>query len=135
MSTRETILAAIATALAAVAGGRVYRGRREQLPTLPAVVIDPVSEDASELALGVLDRSLSVGIACYARGDTPDTAVDATLSAAWAALAAAPSLGLGSEVQMRMAHTIDWSGDGADPDVARAELRVTYDYRTATGSM
>ena len=37
MTTRDTLLAAIASALSGVASGRVYRTRREQLPTLPAV--------------------------------------------------------------------------------------------------
>jgi hypothetical protein len=133
MSTRETILAAIATALSGVAGGRVYRSRREDLGTLPAVVITPDGEEAEEAVLGVTDRRLVVAVDVYAKGDTPDTAADATLAAAWAALAAAPTLGLGTDVQLWPAHSIDW--DFEDFDYARATLRVTYLYRTATGSM
>lgn len=135
MSTRETILAAVASTLvtASVAAGRVYRSRREQLPTLPAVIVTPQSEEAVESVLGLMDRRISVGVDVYAKGDTPDNAADATLAAAWSALFAAPDLGLGSDVQIDPLHSIDW--DFEDYDHVRATLRVTVIYRTATGSM
>jgi hypothetical protein len=133
MSTRENILAAVATALAGVASGRIYRTRREQLGTLPAIVVEPVSEQAEELSLGYIDRRLTVGINVYAKGDTPDNAADSTLGSAWAALAATPTLGLGTEVQLESPHGIDW--DVEDYDYVRATLSVTYNYRTALGSM
>lgn len=133
MSTRDTILAAIATALSGVASGRVYRTRREQIGTVPAVIIEPQTESAEETVLGMTDRRLSVGIQVLAKGDTPDNALDATLAAVWAALAPANALGLGSEVQIDPAHEIDW--DTEDYDYGRATLRVNVDYRTATGSM
>jgi hypothetical protein len=133
MSARETILAAVATALASVASGRVYRSRQEQLPTLPAVVITPDREEAGEFALGAMDRRLTVAIAVLAQGDTPDSAADSVLSAAWAALYATPDLGQGSNVQLQPLHDVAWDFD--DFDYARATLRVTYTYRTASGSM
>lgn len=134
MSTRETILAAIATTLAGVASGRVYRSRREAIETLPAVVIEPRSEEADENALGVLDRTLHVGISVYAKGDTPDNAADATLSAVWAALAAAPQLGQGTDVQIDMAHqSVEW--DFEDYDYARAILNIDVGFRTASNAM
>jgi hypothetical protein len=133
MSTRETILAAIATTLAALAGGRVYRSRREQIATLPAVNILPDSETASEYALGAMDRRLTVSVQVLANGDTPDAAADSVLAAAWSALYATPDLGLGSDVQLDPAHEIAW--DFEDYDYTRATLRVNYLFRTATGSM
>lgn len=133
MSTRETLLAAVAAALAGVAGGRVYRSRQEQIGTLPAINILPGAESAQEYALGAMDRRLTVNVHVMAKGDTPDTAADAVLSAAWAALAATPALGLGSDVQMDMAHEVDWEFE--DYDYTRATLRVTYIYRTTIGSM
>jgi hypothetical protein len=133
MGSRDTLLAAVATTLAGVAGGRVYRLRREQLPTLPAVVIEPRSEEASEVALGVTDRRMDVDLIIFAKGDTPDNAADATLSAVWAALYATPTLGLGSNVQLEPAHRVAW--DAEDFDYVRATLSVTYNYRTATGAM
>lgn len=133
MSTRENVLAAIATALSGLASGRVYRSRREQLSTLPAIVIEPERESASEEALGVTDRRLDVAIAVYANGDIPDNAADSTLAAAWAALYATPTLGLGSNVQLEPGHAVEWDFD--DFDYVRAILRVTINYRTTTGGM
>jgi hypothetical protein len=133
MTTRENILAAVATALSGVASGRIYRSRREQLPALPAVVVEPINESASEELVGVIYRRLEVGIVVYAKGDTPDNAADTAISGAWSALVAAPTLGLGADVQLDMNHGVDW--DFEDYDMVRATLRVTYQYRTATGSM
>ena len=133
MSTREALLAAVATTLSGLAGGRVYRSRREQLPTLPAIVIAPQDEEAIEIVLGYIDRRLKVGIEVLAKGDTPDNAADATLAAAWAALAANPQLGLGSEVQLESEHAISW--DFEDYDYVRATLTITCNYRTTFGAM
>jgi hypothetical protein len=132
MSTRETILAALATTLSGVASGRIYRSRREQLQTLPAVVIEPLSETASEIVLGVLDRRLTVGIAVYAKGDTPDNAADVTLAACWSSLFVTPGIAL-SDVQIEPSHVIEW--DIEDYDYARATLRITVSYRTAIEAM
>lgn len=133
MSARETILAAIAAALSGVAGGHVYRSRREQLDALPAVVIEPAAESASEIVLGYMDRRLQVAIHVFAKGDTPDGAADATLSSVWYALYANPSLGLGSDVQIDPTHELEW--DFEDYDHVRATLRITLNYRTQTGGM
>lgn len=133
MSTRETVLAALASTLAALASGRVYRSRRESLPGLPAIIIQPASADADEVVLGLLDQRLRVAIAIYAEGDVPDTAADAVLSGVWSALQADPHLGLGSEVQLEQAHTIDWEFE--DFDQVRVTLSVTVQYRTAVGTM
>jgi hypothetical protein len=133
MSTRETLLAAIATTLSGVASGRVYRTRREQLPTLPAVVITPDQEEANEDVIGAEDSMLTVAIDVYAKGDTPDNAADATLSAVWSALRASIDLGQGANVQLMPRRSVSW--DTEDYDMVRATLRVTYLYRTATGAM
>lgn len=133
MSTRETILAAVATALAGVASGRIYRSRKEQLSTLPAVIITPDQEQAEEVVLGKTDRRLTVAIAVFASADTPDAGADSTLASCWSALAVANALGLGSDVQVDPAHEITWEWD--DYDYVRATLRVTINYRTDTGSM
>ena len=132
MSTRDTLLAAMATALASVASGRVYRTRREQLPTLPAIIVSPLSEEAAENVTGQLDRRLTVGVDVYAKGDTPDNAADSVLAAAWTALQGASSLNTAG-VQLEMAHDVAW--DYEDYDNVRATLRVTLNYRTAVGAM
>ena len=133
MSTRETILTAVATTLSALAGGRVYRSRREQLPDLPAIVVTPEEEDAKETVLGRMDRRLRIAISVYARGETPDSASDAVLAAAWAALALDPSLGQSSDVCLEQTHRVVWDID--DNDLVRATLTVTVGYRTSNGDM
>lgn len=133
MSTRESILAAIATALSGQSGGRVYRTRQEQLSTLPAIVIEPQIDTATEYVLGMADRRLAVNISVFAKGDVPDSAADAVVAAVWAALWAAPTLGLGDGVQISPEHELTWNFD--DYDYAQAILRVTYLYRTTIGSM
>lgn len=133
MSTRETLLNALHVALAGCAGGRVYRSRKEQLPTVPAIVIRPESEEDNGEMLGVTDTILVVAIDIYARGDIPDKAADATLSAAYAAIIAAPDLGLGTDVQLMPGRTVTWNVDGYDD--ADVTLSLSYLYRTALGAM
>lgn len=126
MSTRENILAAFATAMSAVASGRVYRSRKEQLPTLPAVVIEPRSSSSSEIALGAMDHELTVTVAIYAKGDTPDSTADATLLAGHTALIADRSLGLGNGITLHPDFTADWSFEDYDHVRAEHTYRVTY---------
>lgn len=135
MSTRETILAAFASALSGVAGGRVYRERREQIAAsgLPAVVVEPRSEEIGENVIGRADHRLEVVATIYASGDVPSTAADATLAAVHAAIMADPGLGQGSDVQVDPNARIDW--DIESYDEARAALTYTINYRTALGAM
>lgn len=133
MSTRETILNAIQVALSGVAGGRVYRSRKEQIQTLPAVVIRPESEEDTGEELGVTDTLLNVAVTIYARGDIPDQAADATLSAVYAALIANPTLGLTSDVQIMPGRIVSWQIE--DVDDAAVTLVIRIHYRTAQGLM
>lgn len=128
MTIRESILAAFATQLASVASGRVYRSRREQLPTLPAVIIEPTAARSEEIALGAMDHELTVSVAVFAKGDTPDNAADSTLLAAHTALIADRSLGLGNGITLMPDFTADWSFE--DYDYVRAEHRYRVTYRT-----
>jgi hypothetical protein len=134
MSKRDDILAAVAAKLvtASVASGRIYRSRREQLGTLPAVIVEPDSETAEELVLGVTDAELRVAVRIFAEGDAPDSAADATLAAAHAALMADLSLGL-ADVQLSPRREIDWQFENFDH--AQVTARYLIQYRTAFGSM
>jgi hypothetical protein len=77
---REQILSAIATALASTSGvsGRVYRSRVEPLARgeSPAVVIEPIIDQADNSVLPKLDWSLTVRIAVIVRGNIPDQVAD-----------------------------------------------------------
>lgn len=133
MATRENILAAFASTLGALAGGRVYRERKEQLPALPAIVITPADETAEERMLGVMDAELVVNVELYVRGDTPSTAADSLLSSVHSALCADLSLGLGADVQIQPRRTVRWDQDAYDE--ARIGVTYTVFYRTAFGGM
>jgi hypothetical protein len=81
---RETILAAIRTALIGTTGvsTRIYRSRVEPLARgeLPAIVVEPVSDNAEQnTSLPTLDWTLIVRISVIVRGDIPDQVADATV--------------------------------------------------------
>lgn len=134
MSTRDTILEAFRTTLvnAGVASGNCYRSRQEQLPALPAVVINPSRETAEEQFIGVMDAELDVDVEIYANGDTPDNAADATLAAAHAALMADLSLGV-ADAQIVPRRSVDWQFENYDN--ARVTARYTVRFRTTFGAM
>jgi len=78
---RESILAAIATALAGTVqvGGRIYRSRVEPLARgeSPAIVIEPISDNAEQnTSLPTLDWSMTVRVAVIVRGLVPDQLAD-----------------------------------------------------------
>jgi hypothetical protein len=78
---RETILAAIRTALIGTTGvsTRIYRSRVEPLARQesPAIVVEPISDSAEQnTALPTLDWSLTVRVAVIVRGDIPDQLAD-----------------------------------------------------------
>lgn len=131
MSTRETILEAVKNLLttASVAGGRIYRTRREELITLPAVVVEPGRQSGQEVMLGVMDHEFEIACRVFARGDVPETAADATIAALHAVMFADLSLGLGSDVQLSPRY------DMSDPQIENydsVEIVVRYPvtYRT-----
>lgn len=133
MSTRETILAAVATTLAGVASGRIYRRRQEQIETLPAVEVEFAGAVAGNAPIGVADHELRVRVAVLAKGDTPETAADATLVLVHSALLAAINLGLGTDVQI---DPDNWTADEpeiSDYDYIRQSHIYTVRYRTAFG--
>lgn len=132
-STREEILSAIASKISGVAGGRIYRTRREQIKTLPVVLVEQAGMSSRENVLGVTDHELNVSVAVLGSGDMPDSAVDATLISVHTALTADRTLGLGNDVQLLP----DWETEAPDIDAydyARVAHRYTVTYRTATGA-
>jgi len=95
---RETILAAIRTALTGTTGvsTRIYRSRVEPLARgeLPAIVIEPVGDNAEQnTSLPTLDWTLTVRISVIVRGDIPDQVADATVQDMHAKLMADLTMG------------------------------------------
>ena len=81
---RESILAAIATALVGTTGvsTRIYRSRVEPITRgeSPAIVVEPISDSAQQnTALPTLDWSLVVRVAVIVRGNIPDQLADPTV--------------------------------------------------------
>lgn len=95
---RETILAAIRTALTGTTGvsTRIYRSRVEPLARQesPAIVVEPVSDSAEQnTALPTLDWSLTVRVAVIVRGEIPDQLADPIVEDAHAKIMADLTLG------------------------------------------
>jgi hypothetical protein len=128
MSLREDTLAAIQAVLVAagVASGRVYRTRQEAIVTLPAVVIEPQRDEAEPAALGRDDHRLTVAIHTMAKGDTPDSAANTTITLITSTLTGNRTLGL-SNCELLAGHSIEW--DFQDFDLARATMSFTYHLR------
>jgi len=78
---RETILAAVRTALTGTTGvsARIYRSRVEPMARAesPAIVIEPLQDQAAQnTSLPTLDWSLTVRISVIVRGVVPDQQAD-----------------------------------------------------------
>jgi hypothetical protein len=95
---RETILAAISTALIGTTGvsTRIYRSRVEPMARAesPAIVVEPVSDTAQQnTSLPTLDWSLTVRVAVIVRGAIPDQIADPVVESLHAKLMADLTLG------------------------------------------
>lgn len=128
MSARETLLVALQDKLSPLLPASVWRNRKEQLPTTPAIVIRLESESDEGQMLGCRDAVLSVAIEIYSRGETPDQAADDLLEGVIDILDADSTLGLGSDVQVMPVRNVEWAIDHYD-DVA-VTLRLLITYRT-----
>lgn len=85
MTIREQILTAIVAALntAPSIGAPVYRSRVTPLARgeAPAVIIEPVQDQANQLTVPKLDWAMTVRISIIVRGDTPDQVADPLVAA------------------------------------------------------
>jgi hypothetical protein len=95
---RETILAAVRTALTGTTGvsTRIYRSRVEPMARAesPAIVVEPVSDTAEQnTSLPTLDWSLTVRVAVIVRGAIPDQVADPIIESLHGRLMADLTLG------------------------------------------
>ena len=95
---RETILAAIRTALTGTTGvsSRIYRSRVEPMARAesPAIVVEPLNDTAQQnTSLPTLDWSLTVRVAVIVRGAIPDQLADPIVESLHAKLMADLTLG------------------------------------------
>lgn len=106
---RESILAAIKTALTGTAGvgTRIYRSRVEPFARgeSPAIVIEPISDTPEQnTSLPTLDWTLRVRIVVIERADIPDQAADDTIEDMHSKLMADLTLG-GYAIDVQPAQT------------------------------
>ena len=137
MSKRETILARIVTALAGTTGvgSRIYRSRVEPLARgeSPAIVVEPVSDSASQDTLDTLVWTMTVRVAVIVRSNVPDQAADAIITDVHAKLMGDATLG-GYVIDMLPTTTAFELLEADQPaGVVSAEFAVTY--RTSLNSL
>jgi hypothetical protein len=123
---RELILADIATRLASAPsiGAPVYRSRVSpfQRSEAPAVIVEPVQDQASQPVIPKLDWMLTVRISVLVRASIPDQSADAIVQAIHTKMTADLTLGgLAYDVQPT---SVGW--EFVESDVPTG--MVTYDF-------
>jgi len=106
---RESILSAIATALAGTTGvgTRIYRSRVEPMARAesPAIIIEPITDTpVQNTSLPTLDWTLRVRINVIVRGSTPDNIADAVIESMHSRLMSDLTLG-GLAIDVQPAQT------------------------------
>lgn len=106
---RESILAAVKTALTGTAGvgTRIYRSRVDPLSRgeSPALIIEPVSDTPEQnTSLPTLDWTLRIRVVVIERSDVPDQAADDTIEDMHSKLMADLTLG-GRAIDIQPAQT------------------------------
>lgn len=140
---RELIRDAAVSALAGIAGGRIYASRayNVQQGELPALLVYTLSERSDAIRLSMagarrLQRTLDLAVEVYASGASVDDALDALcveVEEAMHASAAAGGLAALIEDMTLSATQVGLAGDG-NRSVGVAQLRYTIEYHTAEGA-
>jgi hypothetical protein len=135
---RETILAAVRTALTGTTGvsTRIYRNRVEPLSRAesPAIVVEPVTDLCQQnTSLPTLDWTLRIRVVVISRSTIADQAADPTIESLHAKLMADLTLG-GLAIDVQPAQV---SFDFVEADVPAAVISCEYDirYRTSVSSL
>lgn len=124
---REQIIQAI---VAAIAAGTtpVYRSRVEPLARneTPAIVVEPLSDNATQTTLGRLDWSLTLRVMVIVRGDGPDQLADPIIADIHQRIMADMSIG-GLAVDLQPGSTSYDLTEGDQPvGVISQEFTVLY---------
>ena len=106
---RESILSAIATALAGTTGvgTRIYRSRVEPMARAesPAIIVEPITDSpVQNTSLPTLDWTLRVRISVIVRGTTPDSTADEVIESMHSRLMSDLTLG-GRAIDVQPAQT------------------------------
>lgn len=137
-SKRETILAAVRTALTGTTGvsNRIYRSRVEPVSRAesPALVVEPLSDTAAQnTALPTLDWSMIVRITVIVRGAVPDQLADPIIQSLHGRLMADLTLG-GYAIDVQ---PIGVTFNFTEADGAAGEIQCDYRvlYRTSVTNL
>lgn len=133
------VAVALRTALADLAGGRVYLNRLRPLPAdaATAIVVRLDRSIGRQDVLNMLDWTTLIGIECVARaatGTDPAAAVDALLAAAWSVISGLSSAALGA-TSIAINPDIAWQYDDADSPFVVAVIAVQVQHRTPFASL
>jgi hypothetical protein len=137
-SKRETILAAVRTALTGTTGvsTRIYRSRVEPVSRAesPALVVEPLSDTAAQnTALPTLDWSMIVRITVIVRGVVPDQLADPIIQSLHSKVMADLTLG-GYAIDVQ---PIGVTFNFTEADGAAGEIQCDYRvmYRTSVTNL
>jgi hypothetical protein len=137
-SKRESILAAVRTALTGTTGvsNRIYRSRVEPVSRAesPALVVEPLSDTAAQnTALPTLDWSMIVRITVIVRGVVPDQLADPIIQSLHSRLMADLTLG-GYAIDVQ---PIGVTFNFTEADGAAGEIQCDYRvmYRTSVTNL
>lgn len=136
-SKRETILAQVMTALAGTSGvgSRIYRSRVVPLARgeAPALVVEPVSDSATQDTLGTLMWTLTFRVSVIVRGNVPDQLADAAMLDVHSKLMGNATLD-GMVIQL-LPTTVSFEMMEADQPAGVVSAEFTAQYRTALNSL
>lgn len=135
---RETILAAVRTALTGTTGvsTRIYRSRVEPMARAesPAIVVEPVSDTAEQnTSLPTLDWSLTVRVAVIVRGAIPDQVADPIVESLHSKLMADLTLG-GYAIDIQP-QSVNFEMVEADQPAGVISCDYLIRYRTAVANL
>jgi hypothetical protein len=135
---RETILAAVRTALTGTTGvsTRIYRTRVEPIAReeSPAIVVEPLNDTASQnTSLPTLDWAMTVRVTVIVRGAVPDQQADPIVESLHAKLMADLTLGgYAIDIQPIGVTFMFTEADGAAGEI-QCDYRVLY--RTSVANL
>ncbi len=137
MSKRETILARMVSVLAGTTqvGSRIYRSRVTPIMRgeSPAMVVEPVSDTATQDTLGTLQWQMTVRVAVIVRSETPDQAADAIVADVHSKLMSDSTLG--GYVTDMLPTTTSFELLEADQPAGVVSMEFAVTYRTALNSL
>lgn len=135
MSTRrETILAAVKTALTSISGvadASVYRSRAQALTRAdsPAVVLEPVSDQCDNPTLQRLIWTHIFQVIVVVRSDTPDQTADPILKDIHGKIMQSATLDALAVLLLPL--SVTWTIDDADKSLCMAVMQFRIDYQTS----